>query len=367
MDLYSLLPDIYSTIYEPDSWDDVLDKLSDRLGLVGSLIFSLDAQNVELNRAWNSRSMNGLLPSYRGLGYEEIDRQVMGALLENGTSDELLLCSHAYQKIIPKTKDLEKNYRQVISWLTEVRGIKVRAGAVLSKQASYWSMLSLQLPDTSEKQVIRIREKFEPLLPHISKAFEISRPFYVLKQRFNAVLDVLDKFRLGVGIIARSSEVILNNKYFSEIVDRNPGLGVKNLKVVSDQFKLNLNNLGDGREELLFHVSRDNKTPLQIHLSLTVCPYEKTAYAIAIITDPEFSTIVNIEAVSQAFKLSATEKRVSEHIISGLSNTEIAEENGCSSETVKTHVKSIFTKTGCKNRIELVNMAHKLSPPVENE
>jgi DNA-binding NarL/FixJ family response regulator len=53
------------------------------------------------------------------------------------------------------------------------------------------------------------------------------------------------------------------------------------------------------------------------------------------------------------------------HIAAGLSNTEIAAALFVSAATVKTHINHIFTKTGLRDRAQLVGYAfrHGLAPP----
>jgi DNA-binding NarL/FixJ family response regulator len=55
--------------------------------------------------------------------------------------------------------------------------------------------------------------------------------------------------------------------------------------------------------------------------------------------------------------LSERELEIVEHLATGLTNQEIAEALTISKRTVDNHVSNIFTKTGAKNRVALLNWA----------
>jgi len=54
----------------------------------------------------------------------------------------------------------------------------------------------------------------------------------------------------------------------------------------------------------------------------------------------------------KTFELSSRETEVLEHIASGMSNSEIAEKMFVSTNTIKTHIKNIYSKLDVKNRIQ---------------
>ena len=65
------------------------------------------------------------------------------------------------------------------------------------------------------------------------------------------------------------------------------------------------------------------------------------------------------EALRACFKLSAREMEVLEGLCDGLSNRALAGNLFVSERTVKAHLSSIFQKTGCRTRMEVVVLARK--------
>jgi DNA-binding CsgD family transcriptional regulator len=64
-------------------------------------------------------------------------------------------------------------------------------------------------------------------------------------------------------------------------------------------------------------------------------------------------------AAATLAELSASETRVLQLLMQGLSNLEIATQLGVSTETVKTHVKHILAKLGVSSRAKAVRIAHR--------
>ena len=60
---------------------------------------------------------------------------------------------------------------------------------------------------------------------------------------------------------------------------------------------------------------------------------------------------------SSQITLSAREMEIIELVADGLTNQEIAEKLTISKRTVDNHVSNMFTKTGSKNRVALLNWA----------
>ncbi len=64
------------------------------------------------------------------------------------------------------------------------------------------------------------------------------------------------------------------------------------------------------------------------------------------------------EAGSQHEPLSPGERRVLQLVVAGLSNKELGERLFISQNTVKTHLRHIYAKTGARNRAEAIGYAH---------
>jgi DNA-binding CsgD family transcriptional regulator len=85
------------------------------------------------------------------------------------------------------------------------------------------------------------------------------------------------------------------------------------------------------------------------------------AAAALFITDPEEGATLDSRALRQLFGLTPAEIRLSIALVKGTSVEEYAEEAGISSNTARTHVKRIYSKTGARRQSELVSLLLKSS------
>ena len=73
---------------------------------------------------------------------------------------------------------------------------------------------------------------------------------------------------------------------------------------------------------------------------------------------------IDITRIATAYKLSPSEKEVTELIVKGVTINTISEIRNVAVDTVKSQLKSSYRKTGCKSRVELARLAFKSDPPV---
>ncbi len=75
--------------------------------------------------------------------------------------------------------------------------------------------------------------------------------------------------------------------------------------------------------------------------------------------EPERSCAGPLNALKTAFRLSDRELELLEGLCDGLSNKALARNLFISERTVKAHLGSIFRKTGCRSRLEVVALARR--------
>jgi DNA-binding CsgD family transcriptional regulator len=71
-----------------------------------------------------------------------------------------------------------------------------------------------------------------------------------------------------------------------------------------------------------------------------------------------------VEAVAAVFDLTAGEVRVAERLLAGRTPARIAEDLGLAMPTVRSHLGSIFAKTGTSRQSDLVRLATQLAAPI---
>ena len=79
------------------------------------------------------------------------------------------------------------------------------------------------------------------------------------------------------------------------------------------------------------------------------------------ITDPEAEAALDSRKLHELFGLTPAEVRLCIALVKGKSVEEYAREAGISSNTARTHVKRIYSKTGVRRQSELVRLLLKSS------
>jgi DNA-binding CsgD family transcriptional regulator len=122
----------------------------------------------------------------------------------------------------------------------------------------------------------------------------------------------------------------------------------------------------DGAVQSFPMISSEGLEPLILHL----LPVRRSAHdvfgrglALLVVTSPGKKTAPDMRVLSGLFDLTPAEGKVARELARGNSLEEIATAHNVSVETVRTHVKSIFAKTGSNRQPELVAMLLGLSAP----
>jgi DNA-binding CsgD family transcriptional regulator/PAS domain-containing protein len=88
------------------------------------------------------------------------------------------------------------------------------------------------------------------------------------------------------------------------------------------------------------------------------------ATAAVFITRAESNSLVDVQALARNFDLTAAETRLLAQLAQNATLAHAAKALGISSETVRTHLARIFSKTGVSRQADLLSLIDRLSPPI---
>jgi DNA-binding CsgD family transcriptional regulator len=217
---------------------------------------------------------------------------------------------------------------------------------------------------------------FQYLAPHLQCAVRIHNRIAGLESGLNAATGALDRLPTAVIAVDSSAKVILTNRTADAILESGDGLISRDgLRAVSREDTAELRvaiasvctqwESGTLRPEAVVRVSRrSGLKPFEV----LVCPLlprsflrKGKAAAALFITDPEEGPALNSRVLRQLFGLTPAEIRLCSALSTGKSVEEYAREAGISSNTARTHVKRIYSKTGVRRQSELVRLLLKSS------
>lgn len=130
------------------------------------------------------------------------------------------------------------------------------------------------------------------------------------------------------------------------------------------ELKIALQAAGPGAEPLsAVRLSRTGKRPLIVRFERfgpQLADLFSHSCALALIEDPDDEMRQNPETLMALFDLTPAETRISMLVASGMSAVDIASQHGISYETVRSHIRSIFQKTGTGRQSELSALFGKI-------
>jgi len=373
---------IYDVVLDSDQWDRVLEELGQQVGSIGCSVIIADHTLAELTTLYVSSKLAPATKYFRENGHikqvEAILPKIRQIIPEQNfmSSEDIYLEHNRRYGTNLDTSSYEK-------WIASNFGVTQRFTSPLNHSAAYIDLASFQFGDLPQAHLNKSLSLAKTYLPHLAKAVEITRPFSLLKARFNAVLSVLDRFHLGVAIFSSDGSIVLSNLAAQKIFDRNDGLilGKSNLSATLDlatdsnlrEAFLTANNVLDnpldGHAEQVNVPRRDGATPYIVDVSpLTNREIDLEAFfrgVLVILVDPDDHPIIDVSGMELLFSLTQAEKEVCRLLVSGYTTLEMAEIRGTKPDSIRGQINTILHKTNTRRRSELVHLALSINLPVD--
>ncbi len=362
------IPKIYETIVSAEAWTDVLDEFAHHSGARGATLILSDCKyDLVSSRRLSSAFCPKTLLEYEKLhGEEEADalQALHLAPIRTWVKDYDAFGKPAAE--IPGNRFLAKHF-----------GIDSRSAIRLNDTPVWFDAMSINFKNgrgniTPEEDAIS-----QIFLPHIARSIEISRPFILLQQRFNAVLSVLDRFKIGLAIVNAKGSIVVANREAEVAFFAENGLTQsreKKILLKGDEAQAQLTKaIADAHETNTSTVLCTPKRAEGTPWVLDVFPLTELQGGIdgafrgaaVFITDPDRKDVVSTEGIAQLFGLTDAESAVCGHLAQGMKTSEIADHRNTTLETVKSQVKSLFSKTATTSQTDLVRLALKVNLPVD--
>lgn len=222
------------------------------------------------------------------------------------------------------------------------------------------------------------RARLELLIPHVRQAVEIYQSLETSRSEEAVITDAVERFAVGTVILDHSHKILKMNRFAASILSEQDGVSLSGGRVAfSDsktdgEFRALLKSAASGvavdAPEL--RVERPSGRP---DLSVVVRPvsipdfmHTGSAPAIALlISDPGGKTLVTAQSLRAVFDLTPAEAGIAASLANGMSVSDTAAHLGVALNTVRTHLRSIFSKTGVSRQSQLVHLIHTRVRPQE--
>jgi DNA-binding CsgD family transcriptional regulator len=255
------------------------------------------------------------------------------------------------------------------------------AQIILMRSPTRMSMLGFGRHETvgvfgdREIQIMRL------LLPHVRRAVTISNVLDVQAIEKARMAETLDALKLGV-VLANEDSRILHANRAAEAMMRDGGAirdrggvlraegGAASLEVRSAIKHAASNESGIGKTGLAVRLTKEDETPVVAHVLPLAGGEVRTrldpAAVAAVFINPIVDDAASAQAVAATYGLTPAEKRVLTRMLTGSTVAEAAADLGVAPTTARTHLDSIFAKTGVSRQSELIRLAAQLAPAAGN-
>jgi DNA-binding CsgD family transcriptional regulator len=347
----------YEAAILPELWERALNMAQDRWGADGVSIVSLPDC---LSGSLVSRGIAELSARYIGEGWYKQDVRVARALPEVRHNKDLVTDLDLFS-----AEELERlpYYADFLG----KSGFRWFAGTILSPTND--SMIGLSIDRLGKKdpfsadELTRIRQD----LPHLRRAARLAA-----KGRFayaEGLINGFERFKLGAVLVDQLGRVVGMNKKAEAYLE-------KDLQIVSSRLRSTHRESNKALQDLIGAITRPivvgadpGLTSALLHrpggLPLIVHSYPvvrqatdvfQGARGLLLISDPGAPQVPAQHILQEVFHLTPSELRVAVSLLKGLDTQEIATEHKVGVQTVRYHLKSIFSKTGTSHQAQLVSL-----------
>jgi len=374
----STLPMIYDSAINADIWGDTLERGAANIGAKGALLLIIDQRPegaFQINHFSNIWSLAPERAAMYNEKYSHYEKPVWDKLFSS--PKQSLILDTEFWKDEPDLLE-RPDYR----YLKNNVGIVHKCAARLNDNLSWWDTLVVHFDEKYSAIPASSVQSIRAMVPHVAKSVELGRSFEILKSQYRAVLSALDYVQIGLCIALEDGTIIVRNEEADRILSANDGIKLdKNKKLNCKNTEKNaalghaIKSTGmtangtSALPEAIFSIARPSGLK---SLLIEVAPlrdYDRELEsnlhgALVSIIDPENSAPFSAKKVAIAYKLSAAESEVCALLVEGLSNLDIADIRNVSPETIKSQVKSIFSKTNCQRRSDLIRLVLKTTPAI---
>lgn len=257
-------------------------------------------------------------------------------------------------------------------------GILHLLGAQFIVVGNLMSVVGIHRPPGREPFDEFDRQKMNLLCPHIQRALQLRESLSMSEQRTALSLDVLNGLEVGVVLLAADCRILFANKVAESALREKCSPLVCDARLrpldFSEAFEFELMvsevaktsaGLGTNSGGIFYlTLSATAKFPVLVSpiKSGTVSFSTVAPAAIVVCSNPHATINIAEQMLARRFDLTHAEARLYAALIAGHEIVDYAEQQKVSVGTVKTHLKSIFDKTGCHRQVDLVRIA--LTDPV---
>jgi len=359
VDMQALLGTLYDGVMAPNGFQEFITTLTGRFNAMSATMMTRHSGNQSVNGLW----MHGTnLDSY-------IQEYAEEDMLAQHISTQPIALFYASNLDVPFPESFP-NTRFYREWVVP-QGIAYASGATVLREGAWLTQLYLQRsPDQAPFSRAEL-DRLNLLVPHLQRAIQMRQRFADLEIGQNFLASGLDALAISTLLFDEYSRVVYMNRSAADLLAGHVDCGVQDGRFFTSNQAANRSlNLALSKAILPSHdpaaselddvvlLRRTGRMPLILKLNpiRLVAQVLNHGAALMFIFDPEKTPTITADLVRRLFDLSASEAELAIFLCAGKTLEEVAAERCRSIHTVRSQLKSVFSKTGTKRQTDLVSL-----------
>jgi DNA-binding CsgD family transcriptional regulator len=352
----SIIDGLYAGALEDAPWSRAMIRIADLVGASGADLFSVDLINGRVLRDESHRIDPAVAVAYRE-GYSSKDILVAPTLrvpVGEPTEDHKLVPIDIWRKSeIYNELALPNDLPHVLVTLLHKTPGQIVALSLKGSQGH-------GLYSDDEARRVKI------IVPHIHRALQIKDRLALAQVNTANITNSLDNLSFGVIVLDASGRMIEASTVAADMM-RAPDSGIthgpdKRLRLPepagTDLYRWVIAGKPPANPGGLLHIARSSKAPISMLVS--ALPENTRSWIaggprwILLLFDPERRTQVSILLIAHDLGISEREAEICALLVAGHDLKGIAARLNISIHTARTHLKTVFGKTGIRSQAELI-------------
>lgn len=364
--LSDLIGSIYDCLLDPSRWKGALQQVAQYIGCERVILSLSDLKQdrflIDQAYGWDPHWLQR-----RRQHASEIHSVLNAWLAQHHDEDDPFIAS----RVLPPEAFAASAYVQQCLMPLGIRDV---AHFFLLRTPEHFSDLALFLGGSAHTSGLLTDEQAQCgrlLLPHLRRAVTINKFLDITKLRCDRLTESLDTLSCAVFLVNERGYILHANSVGDSMLREGATVScargmlttssAQATHELKDAIAVSAVDLGNiGTKGLSICLSSEPPLVLAHVLPLrSRGPLSRPADdAVAIVfVRTDDSSHDNVDIVSQAFGFTPAETRVLRSLLTGKTLQDVAEELRVSRTTVKTHLDSIFNKTGVARQVDLVRLA----------
>jgi len=368
-ELLDLVGDIYEASCDASHWIGVMQKVAELTGSKSAMMAYRDLEQPQASFQFAYNLSSEILELYAHK-YSAID-----PFFELSAKTVPLGKTSADHKMVPDRQELERICGEFFTGMMKPFDLWHIGGAHLFRDENRAAAIALQRGQVQGPWSDAELALVDVLVPHFQRAFRIHKEFTRLRIQEQAYLTALDRLVIGLILLDDAGKIIYANPMAQRVLEQHPAIQKvgESARARDHKQALKLQQLvqqaaaytGDATEPSggaigLRHP--DSPWPLPV----LVTPVRRTgipgvgavagAHVALLMTDTEQSHPIAPDTLGEAYGLTPSEALVAIGIANGMSVDEISLAHATSNHTVRSQLKTIFSKLNVSRQAELVKV-----------